>query len=372
MKRIIKINRVRRSSITDIEPGSDMYVSFTDSGELFINTQTGKQLKISDIIKVKSKAELNKITKPLTTALYIVEDITDPDICFYVEDGATFISLYKAIKENIETNAGKIQEIKDEITTINESISGINKTITDNNEGVKKQIDDINSALDLLSKNTNISFEEIGKLIETHGLGIVKINEELATLTEADSNINKALEEINVSITTIKGSLSEYDQKFISLDDEISNINKTLTADTEKIGKITETLKIKNFSVIFNIKSNAIVGPMDEKIYIEDLIKDTDQKIKFKHCKARIETNATKAISLGLVYKDSISGSETELGRFNINVGSNSGEVELNMQTQSGYNTGLFFIKIYSVDDSITNTSISVSLIREEENPILA
>lgn len=136
------INTILRENLKNIVPDKDntVVLSFTDTEELFINDLTGKQHRISSIVFKDSETDFSENEKISKDKLYIFRN---PLKITIYDDRKGFVNILKENNDNLDELKTTIEEINNQITSINEKFVEMDKENKTKNYKINVSIGDL-------------------------------------------------------------------------------------------------------------------------------------------------------------------------------------------------------------------------------------
>lgn len=330
---------------------SDVVLSITETGEIFVNISSGDQLKITDFNIIESGDELQ--TTPLIEGkFYFIKEPTD--IKYY--DGTKMISIRESLKNSLKDVEDVIATINNSLKSINENIATLDKKYEDSIDEIKKAIEDNKLEYNEYVQNNNLRVDDIEKALreintvnDSQGQIIKETHESVLKNIEDIRGLNEGLTNTNEALNVLNKSVEDNAKKYESLENSLEQTNNELNATKETlnnhetvINKMEEKINRADYTAVYQI-DRLVSGPLSPDLLFDAYSFESDQTLTITNIMIRTKTMKEFNIGVSLKhYTEKPDGSwnePVELANVGLQANKYKSSNDVNLIIEGGYVT---------------------------------
>ena len=339
------IRKILKQNLQKINATRDTVVSITENGELFVNSQTGDQIKISDVEIIDNEEALSQV-QPVTNKLYVLKDPTD----VRVYDGSKYISFKATMDQMYDDLNTKITNTIESINTFKEEVVQTNENNTTKFNSIDETITSLSETVSLLSENHRSDIESLNTLIEdlttnysSFTNSLTEFNNRLSLDELEITKLNNKFTEFQESLNTVKSDVSGLSNSVSEINASISDLQTAVNNNTTDIDSIKEQLSVKRSNIVIGLL-DLEQDKVDQEIYIPAFIEGDGIGLYIKNIIIRSNNILPNDISFTLKYagenEDGSLRDEEEITTITLSSGNYKSELENTIETK--YTNGFF------------------------------
>ena len=355
------IRKILKQNLQKINATRDTVVSITENGELFVNSQTGDQIKISDVEIIDNEEALSQV-QPVTNKLYVLKDPTD----VRVYDGSKYISFKATMDQMYDDLNTKITNTIESINTFKEEVVQTNENNTTKFNSINETITSLSETVSLLSENHRSDIESLNTLIEdlttnysSFTNSLTEFNNRLSLDELEITKLNNKFTEFQESLNTVKSDVSGLSNSVSEINASISDLQTAVNNNTTDINSIKEQLSVKRSNIVIGLL-DLEQDKVDQEIYIPAFIEGDGIGLYIKNIIIRSNNILPNDISFTLKYagenEDGSLQNEQEITTITLSSGNYKSELETVIETK--YTNGFFRLYVNELLCDVSNAFI--------------